>query len=318
MAREIYHIYDKIFKKILTLSTKSVIHLINGLFGTDYPPDSTITYNWTEFEDKELRTVLADTILTINGVHSYHIEAQITEDKEIVFRMFEYGYGHADRTRVNTKDGMYLHFPEPKIIYLYSENDVPEEYVLHLDFGTQGTFEYRVSTVKFMKMSAEELNERGMVILIPFLLLKLRKIIKKERSKENLEALKSLICNDIIGSIEQNLEAGNISGEDAQKLKSYTHKLYEHIYAHYDELEEISDMTDESLILDVDILIKELEEKISKEVEAKYKDANAILQEKDIELQEKDAELQEKDAELREKDALIAELQKQIEMLQKS
>jgi len=49
------HIFDKVFKKILTLSTKAVINLINGLFGTDYPEDSTITYNWTEFMDTELR-----------------------------------------------------------------------------------------------------------------------------------------------------------------------------------------------------------------------------------------------------------------------
>ncbi len=47
----IVHIYDRMFKKILTLSARAVIGLINGLFGTEYPPDSTITYNWTEHHD---------------------------------------------------------------------------------------------------------------------------------------------------------------------------------------------------------------------------------------------------------------------------
>ena len=63
MTEQIYQIFDKIFKKILTLSTIAVINLINGLFGTNYPKDSTITYNWTEFQDDELRRILADTIL---------------------------------------------------------------------------------------------------------------------------------------------------------------------------------------------------------------------------------------------------------------
>lgn len=79
-----HNIYDKAFKKIITLSTKAVINLINGLYRTDYPTDSEITYNWTEFENNELRTVLSDTIITINGKYSYHIEAQTTKDNAII------------------------------------------------------------------------------------------------------------------------------------------------------------------------------------------------------------------------------------------
>ena len=37
------HVYDSVFKKILTLSVRSVVGLINGLFGTDYPSDSSIS-----------------------------------------------------------------------------------------------------------------------------------------------------------------------------------------------------------------------------------------------------------------------------------
>ena len=44
---EIYKIFDKAFKRILTLSDKAVINLINGLLGTNYPTNSKITYNWT-------------------------------------------------------------------------------------------------------------------------------------------------------------------------------------------------------------------------------------------------------------------------------
>lgn len=181
----IYQIYDKMFKKILTLSSGAVINLINGLFGTDYPKDSIIEYNWTEFEDHKLKKILADTILTINGGQSYHMEAQMTKDDDIVFRVFEYEFGHAMRTRFR-EDGQYiLQFPEARVIFLSESENISDEYALTLDFGTQGTFEYKVQTVKFQEISAQELNDRKMVILIPFKLLKLRKIMEKERTPDN-------------------------------------------------------------------------------------------------------------------------------------
>ncbi len=70
------------------LSDKVVINLINGLFGTDYPTNSKITYNWTEHEDKDLKRTLSDSILTINDRDIYHIETQMTEDEEIAFLPF--------------------------------------------------------------------------------------------------------------------------------------------------------------------------------------------------------------------------------------
>ena len=116
--KEIHHIYDKAFKRILTLSDKAVINLINGLFGTDYPTNSKITYNWTEHEDKDLKRTLSDSILTINDRDIYHIEAQITEDEEIVFRVFEYGFGHAYKNRTFENGNETMIFPRPCIIYL--------------------------------------------------------------------------------------------------------------------------------------------------------------------------------------------------------
>lgn len=276
MTQTIYYIYDKIFKKILTLSATAVVNLINGLFETNYPPDSKIQYNWTEFVDDSLKKILADTIITINESNYYHIEAQVTKDNSIIFRVFEYGFAHANRCHFQ-KDGIeVLPFPEPKIIYLYATQNIPDEYSLELDFGTQGNFLYKVPVIKYLNTTPEELTKRKMIILIPFELLKLRDAMQKERSPENLEALKNLIQNDIIGSINMNLKAGNITELDAQKLKRLTAALYDHIYSHYEEMEVFNDMTDESLMLDIDIIEKQHEEELAK---------------KDKQLAEKDAEI---------------------------
>lgn len=165
MEKTPYQIYDILFKKILTLSSTAVINLINGLFNTNYDVNSSIQYNWTEFTDDRLRRVLADTIITIDGTYSYHMEAQMTEDDDIIFRVFDYGYGHARQNGIKDKDSCTLNFPEPKIIYLYYTKDVPDKYTLTLNFGTQGHFDYSVSTVKFPDISTDELNQKKMIYL---------------------------------------------------------------------------------------------------------------------------------------------------------
>ncbi|MBQ7925324.1 MAG: hypothetical protein IJ335_03425 [Lachnospiraceae bacterium] len=170
---------------------------------------------------------------------------------------------------------------EPKIIYLYAPGHIPDTYSLSLDFGSQGTFQYQISAFKFLESSVEELNRKKLIILIPFQLLKLRKLLERDRSPDNLQALKNLINNDILSSIETNLSLQNISMDDARKLRRLTKQLYDHIYSHYSEMEELNEMTDESLMLDIDIIEKEHEKKIAE-----------IVKEKDFALAEKEAEIQ--------------------------
>ena len=263
----IYHISDKIIKKILTLSSRAVLNLINGLFHTDYPLDSMVTYNWTEHHDDDLNRTIADTILTINGIHSYHLEAQMYRDEEIEFRVFDYGYRHA----LNSRNGLdVLTFPEPQIIYLYSHERIPDYKTILLDFGSQGTFEYRVPAFKLLEHRLEELDRRKMIILIPFMVLKLRSSIQKERTPQTMEALRKLILDDIMNLIRKNHEEGNITSADASRLRNLIHQLYNHLYSHYDEFIEggLNDMMEDGLILEYDIIEAKMKKEL-KEAEAK-------------------------------------------------
>ena len=288
---EIYQIFDKAFKRILTLSDKAVINLINGLFGTNYPTNSKITYNWTEHEDKDLKKTLSDSILTINDRDSYHIEAQMTEDEEIVFRVFEYGFGHAYKNRTIVSGGERMVFPRPCIIYLDAgkKDSIPDEYSLVLQFENQGEFWYKVPVVKLQNISIQEMNEKKLIILLPFLLLKLRKKLEKVRSKENMEELQKLVVNDIINSIRKNEEVGNISHTDALDLIELTTKLYMRIYSKYEELEVFTmRLCDQSLEL-----ISDKYEKTVEELEDEVKEMKGILEKKDDIIRELERQLKE-------------------------
>ncbi len=306
---DIYQIFDKIFKKVITLSSTAVINLINALFDTDYPTDSAITYNWTEFEDNKLKKILADTILTINGQYSYHLEAQIENDTNIVFRVFEYGYMHADRKRIR-EDGKYiLPFPRPVVIYLYYEGNVPDEYTLLLEFNRDKEpriFEYKVPVLKLLDLSTKELNDRKMIILIPFHLLKLRKAIKEGNLENRMDELQSMVTDDIIGSIEANQQLGNLTVEDAFKLRTYVDTLWRYLHKHHKELEGLRDMTDESFMTEADIICEELEE------------AREALAEAREELAEKDSALAEKDTTLAKQNILIKQLRQELAALKEN
>ncbi len=285
--KEIHQIYDKAFKRILTLSDKAVINLINGLFGTDYPTNSKITYNWTEHEDKDLKRTLSDSILTINDRDIYHIEAQITEDEEIVFRVFEYGFGHAYKNRTYENGNETMIFPRPCIIYLDEgkKDKIPDEYTLILKFEDQGEFSYKVPVFKLQTISVQELNDKKLIVLLPFLLLKLRKKMEKIRSKENMEELQSLVANDIIDVIHKNEELGNLSHSDALDLIDLTTKLYMKIYSKYKEMEDFTmRMVDQSLELASDKYEKTVEE--LEEENAELKDIIRDLQQQIKTLQE--------------------------------
>ena len=263
----IHQIYDKTMKKILTLSPGAIINLINGLFHTEYPLDSSITYNWTEHHDDDLKRTLADTILTINGEHAYHIEAQMSKDEEIEFRVFDYGYKHALTVRSGTDT---LCFPEPQIIFLYNAENLPDEKIIHLDFGTQGTFSYHVPIYKLLDHSMQELDEKKMVILIPFFLLKLRKQLEKNRSIKSMNALKSLIFDDILGLIQKNQAEGNITAADSYRLRNMIQKLYMHLYSQYEEFKEggLNTMMEDGLVLETDIIEAEITKRVTAKLTA--------------------------------------------------
>ena len=312
--KEIHQIYDKAFKRILTLSDKTVINLINGLFGTDYPTNSKITYNWTEHEDKDLKRTLSDSILTINNKDIYHIEARMTEDEEIVFRVFEYGFGHAHKNRTYENGSETMIFPRPCIIYLDEgkKDKIPDEYTLVLKFEDQGEFSYKVPVFKLQNASIQELNDKKLIVLLPFLLLKLRKKMEKIRSEENMEELQKLVADDIIGTIRRNEEIGNLSSIDAINLIDLTSKLYMQIYAKYKEMGEFTmRLFDQSMELAGDKYEKTVEE-----LQDEVQEMKTLVKEKDASLKEKDASLKEKDVSLKEKEELLKLQEQKIRKLE--
>ncbi|MCM1180910.1 MAG: hypothetical protein NC347_11675, partial [Clostridium sp.] len=85
----------------------------------------------------------------------------------------------------------------------------------------------------------------------------------------------------------ENLRVGNITLEDALKLKRYTQTLYDYLYSHYYETEDFDDMTDESYMTDIDIICNGYEDALAAKDEAlatKDREHNKALAAKDKEI----------------------------------
>ncbi len=118
--------------------------------------------------------------------------------------------------------------------------------------------------------------------------------------------MRKLIECDILGSVERNYELGNISKSDITRLREMTKMLYDHIYAHYDEMEVLNDMTDQSLLLPFDIWEMEMEKK-QKNYEAEIAKQEAALAEQEAIITQNEATIAQNKATIAQNEATIAQ-----------
>lgn len=92
MRQEPAQIYDRVFKRLFSLSNQAVLSLLNGLFQQRLLMDSKVACHNREFVLPDLGRGLADAMLIVEGRGSFHLEAQMGAEKAMPLRMFEYGF----------------------------------------------------------------------------------------------------------------------------------------------------------------------------------------------------------------------------------
>ena len=207
------------------------------------------------------------------------------------------------------------------MLYLCEAERAPDFLHLMIEFENQGIYDYKVPVVKFQQISLEEVKQRKLITLLPFQMLRLRKAIEKERTPENLSALKRLIFHDIIDTIDENAVVGNLSRIDAAKLREMTVTLYRHIYNGYVEMEEagMNEMIEDALILEMDVYEQKINQLEKRSVELEQR--NDELAKQEIQLKEQTNQLKEQTNQLKEQTNQLKdendrlELQRKVERL---
>lgn len=187
-VRRQYFLWDEIMKREIELCPQLILPVIREMFQREYPAGREVTLLSTEYTvsrihgkgEKLLHAIRSDLLLKIEG-DLYHFECQIEKDGRMVFRMLEYDMHIAlvhgeGRDR---QDGFTVSLPRSAVLYLGSERNVPgyESCTIRFQDGT-GCL-YRVPVMKVQGYSLEEIEEKHLDLLIPFLPIRFRERIKR-------------------------------------------------------------------------------------------------------------------------------------------
>lgn len=271
-------LWDEIMKKEAFRMPEQLFPLIKEVHGKDYPRGTDIHPLATEFsversDTKEITSIRADITVVVDGKDIYHFECEIKNDGTMVIRMFEYNV-HIALSYMQEKEGkMVLKFPYSAVLYLQDNGNVPNELKCQIVFQDGGTYEYKVPAIKIQTYSLEEIKEKHLCVLIPFLPLRFRNRISSKRNKLKKEELTSFY-EQIILLLEEEVEAGYLSDANRNTIISLLSKSLVRVFYRNEELlKEVVKLTEPILELEF--------EKYEKVIEKQAKD----LEEKDAEIE---------------------------------
>ena len=99
MSRKTAQLFDLMFKSIIKdASSSAVVHLINGIYKKNYPLDTKVTIEPNELikehpKSGKMEKIVYDIIITLHTKDkkdTFLLEAQISDDLEMILRIFNY------------------------------------------------------------------------------------------------------------------------------------------------------------------------------------------------------------------------------------
>jgi predicted transposase/invertase (TIGR01784 family) len=250
--REIPQIFDLLFKRLLQeASAPAVVALINGLFGTDFPPDSPVSFLNRESVTEDLRKIVSDLMILMAG-EIFHCEAQIDDDLNMALRMFRYGYHEAViRAETGADGNLTITFPRARILYWETTQKTPDTVTLHIVFPDRSLHDFTVPAFKVLEHEIGELERMRLALLLPFYMLKYRKQVQEARSGEERLALVPAVegtMGKLLDAVKNLREAGLLTEGDGDLIIGEAEFLYSRIYERYEGFREARTMVDERIM----------------------------------------------------------------------
>jgi len=259
---------DSIMKRLFNLKNKiPIIDFLNAAYGDNISYDADITYGDKEFSNIE-RTkkfikyvnFFADMYIQVedgNNRYEYEIEFQTKYEKGLIIRLFRYSFERAVKLldyRKLKDNFIEINYPEPYIIVVEEEEEVPDVLALKFNFPKQESFIYECKILKYYEKDIGTLEENNMYLLLPLSIVKLRReleklsthkeISDKERNRVILE-LKEII-ESTLKSLDILYNKSKITLEDYDGMVTVMENIGSYLESNYGKIigieEEISTM----------------------------------------------------------------------------
>ena len=209
--------YDDVFRTLITSSPEILIPFVNEMFKPNkkFSKHDKIQYNSGDLfipNKKGKRHRITDSSFTINSNnidYHYHIECQSRQDSSMIIRMYEYDSQLALRDGEISNQTLTVRFPNSGILYLRSSQAVPDTMTIRI-ITPGGNTKYVVNILKLNDYNVDELFNKELYFLIPFILFNCETELKMYNEDE--VALKKFLNDfeNVIDRLRRCLTTGKI------------------------------------------------------------------------------------------------------------
>jgi hypothetical protein len=163
----------------------------------------------------------------------------------MALRMFVYGFEigreHRDLESAKKTRGFVIRFPQAKVFYWKPNSRTPNKLGLTLIFPDGTPHKYTAETYKPLEHSIAELQEKHMVLLLPFHLLKFHAAAERSRTAEERQKLAvamAELMKSLIAATKQSVRDKILTEEERTDVLDLMSRLQNDIYKDYTEIKE--------------------------------------------------------------------------------
>lgn len=197
-------VFDDVFRTLCQKMPILLIALINEVFGTDYPNDTSVIQLRNEHLE-QYGKIITDALVEINST-LYHLECQSTDDNAMVIRMMEYDFAIALEEVLSKGKPYRMKFPQSCVIYIRDGDDAKRNMQIEVELPDGNTFLYSTKVVNMQQYSKDEIFRKQLLMFLPYYILRYEKNLPTN-NKADEEKLQALLdeYSDICQQLEETL-----------------------------------------------------------------------------------------------------------------
>ena len=239
--------YDSVFWTALVKMTDFVIPLVNEVFGEHFTskakvvlkPSKQVTEEFDgSFERGEvdaLAEIIEDGNVEVRK--NYHFEVESRPNGAIAVRLAEYGTAAAYASVTQTAEGAEVTIPHSAVIFLRTNKSVPDRYVIRIVYPG-GTVSYDVPIIKMKDYTVEEIIEKRLLLLLPFMAFLFEDALAEmEENEDSFEVLKNAL-DETDRRLEELKAHKEINEVTKQHLIDWVKRVFDKISVKYERVRE--------------------------------------------------------------------------------
>jgi hypothetical protein len=206
---------DESMKLLFTADKEALILFVNNALKRKHDINKAkLEFLASEFISEGLEKIHADLMFMIDE-YRYSIEFQTKYDKTMIIRMVQYGLSKVReiKTSENISDDIILEFPMPLVVQVERNDNSKDEINAFIKIsGCPESLNFKVPVINMWKYKLDEVIARQWYLLIPYCLMKYRKLLKPGKVTDGQKDELKAELKNIMEKVHELHKSEKISG----------------------------------------------------------------------------------------------------------